>query len=164
MQRNWENHRFGDWPYICCNFIIIFLQVQKSNLILLYLDDLPKSCSLMLIIFLISFNDLVSCMQQKASSLVFVRSERLGRKYVLYSQSFELVVFAFIYSVSHSAQMSLSITALEKHLCPQGWPPGRLGSLRVWRNGYWLSSIGKQNKFTELLLISLKVLAPPALQ
>lgn len=86
-------------------------------------------------------------MQQKASSLVFVRSERLGRKYVLYSQSFELVVFAFVYCVSHSAQMSLSITALEKHLCPQGWPPGRLGSLRVWRNGYWLSSIGKQQVY-----------------
>ena len=105
------------------------------------------------------FNDLLSCVQQKESSLVFVSSERLGRKYVLYSQCFELVVFAFVYCVFHSVQMSLSITALEKHLCPQSWPPGRLGSMQVGRNGYWLSSIGKQSKFTELLLISLKVLS-----
>lgn len=34
-------------------------------------------------------------MPKKESSLVFVRSERLGRKYVLYSQCFELVVFCF---------------------------------------------------------------------
>lgn len=52
--------------------------------------------------------------------------------------------------------------ALEKQLCPQSWPPGRLGPLQVGRNGAWLLSTGKQSKFTELLLISLKVpsLAP----
>lgn len=110
-----------------------------------------------------SFNDLVSCIRQKESRLVFVRSERLGRKDVLYRQCFESVVFAFVYCVSHAARTSLSVTALQEHLCPQDGPPGRLGSLQVWRNGYWLLSIGKQNKFTELLLISLKVLSPPAL-
>lgn len=41
-------------------------------------------------------------MQQKESSLVFVRSERLGRKYVLCSQCLELVVFTFVYCAFHS--------------------------------------------------------------
>lgn len=138
----------------------LFSKYKNQNFILLYLDvfqsSVPWCC-----FFLKKnqFNDLLSCVQQKESSLVFVSSERLGRKYVLYSQCFELVVFAFVYCVSHSGQMSLSITALEKHLCPQSWPPGRLGSVQVGGNGYWLSSIGKQNKFTELLLISLKVLS-----
>ena len=146
------------WPYNRWNFIFIF-QVQKSKLHPTLFRCLPKFCSLMLFLKKSQFNDLLSCVQQKEPSLVFVSSERLGRKYVLYSQCLELVVFAFVYCVSHSVQMSLSVTALEKHLCLQSWPPGRLGSVQVGRNGYWLSSIGKQNKFTELLLISLKVLS-----
>lgn len=138
----------------------LFSKYKNQNFILLYLDVFQSSVPWCCFFFKKNqFNDLLSCVQQKESSLVFVSSERLGRKYVLYSQCFELVVFAFVYCVSHSGQMSLSITALEKHLCPQSWPPGRLGSVQVGGNGYWLSSIGKQNKFTELLLISLKVLS-----
>lgn len=78
------------------------------------------------------FSDLVSCVQQKESSLVFVRSERLGRKYVLYSQCLELVVFAFVYCVSHSVRMFLSITSFgEAPLSPE------LASRKAWILASW---------------------------
>lgn len=85
-------------------------------------------CSLLLIEKKkISFHDLAPCAQQKGPSALFGRSERLGRKYVLYSPCLQRVIFAFVHCVSHSVRMFLSTTSFgEATLSPE------LASRKAW--------------------------------
>ena len=86
----------------------------------------------------------MACIPQEESGLVFVRSERRGRMCRtarVLSCWFSVLFTVFLIQ----SECSLLVTALEKHPCPQSWPAERLRVLQVWRNGRWLTSLGKQS-------------------